>query len=336
MIETDEQLDIVREQLSRAEAALVSLRETVRPQSEERFRLMSEAYVEQILGLRAQVNEYLGISAVDTISSDLVIGLEGQSVRFGEVPASLVIRVLDTFRRGLQSLLEMKQSHDATQRTSGRRKQWIERLCDPPIVGLAPGSVQIHLGEPDTGELFTQEDRQLYRAGIDLLVAGLAWASGDDERAANELASAPEMRHELLTVVRKLVPPRSGLVEAVSFQGRAIGAGRSFRLTQATRSRVDAELKRIATTVEQTEVTGTIREVDLDQNTFILRERDGGLPNLECEYDERDEADVIAYLNQKVLIAGTMRTSTKAKRQTMEVETIEAQAPSDRGNARDE
>jgi DNA anti-recombination protein RmuC len=66
MIDTDQQLRLVQEQLSRAEAALASLRETVRTKSEERYRLMAEAYVEQIRTLRAEIDEYLGITASGT------------------------------------------------------------------------------------------------------------------------------------------------------------------------------------------------------------------------------------------------------------------------------
>jgi hypothetical protein len=43
MIQSDQELDVVRQQLARIEAALVALRRDVLPQSEERFFLMAEA-----------------------------------------------------------------------------------------------------------------------------------------------------------------------------------------------------------------------------------------------------------------------------------------------------
>lgn len=71
------------------------------------------------------------------------------------------------------------------------------------------------------------------------------------------------------------------------------------------------------------EVAGRIREVDLDENTFILRERSDGTSDLPCEYDEAIEAEVKASLDERVAITGLLRTSAKTQRDTMEVESID-------------
>ena len=72
-----------------------------------------------------------------------------------------------------------------------------------------------------------------------------------------------------------------------------------------------------------TEVSGVIRELDLDKRTFSLRERPQELPELNCEYDEENEGVVKTYLDEPVIITGILRTSRKTKKQTMEVESIE-------------
>lgn len=61
MIMTDEDFALVRLQLERVETGLGALRRDVLPKSEARFLLMAEAYVEQILALRAEIDEYLGL-----------------------------------------------------------------------------------------------------------------------------------------------------------------------------------------------------------------------------------------------------------------------------------
>lgn len=58
MIQTDEELKIVRKQLGRLEAVLQDLEERVRPQSEQQFGLMSEIYVEHIAKLRQEIEAY--------------------------------------------------------------------------------------------------------------------------------------------------------------------------------------------------------------------------------------------------------------------------------------
>jgi hypothetical protein len=72
-----------------------------------------------------------------------------------------------------------------------------------------------------------------------------------------------------------------------------------------------------------TEVSGVIRELDLDKRTFSLRERPQELPELVCEYDEANEGAIKTYLDEPVIITGILRTSRKTRQQTMEVESIE-------------
>jgi hypothetical protein len=72
MINTDAEFEVVSQQLSRAESALGAIRRDVLPLSRERYLLMAEAYVDQIVALRAEIDQYLGL--------DLLLGRasEGQ------------------------------------------------------------------------------------------------------------------------------------------------------------------------------------------------------------------------------------------------------------------
>ena len=56
MILNDEDLQIVREQLGRAERALTSLRSAIT--NERNFAVFSEAYVDQINELKAEIEAY--------------------------------------------------------------------------------------------------------------------------------------------------------------------------------------------------------------------------------------------------------------------------------------
>jgi hypothetical protein len=286
---------------------------------------MAEAYIDQIQELRQQIDDYLGVNTVRDAQADLVISLEGRDLRLGESRGSLVTRTLDAFRRGMQALVEFREDAQGGQRTGGRRKQWIELLCDPPLIGITPGSVRISLGSPDTGDLFTEDDRRVYREGLQLLLSGVAWASEDNSGTFEQVADSPDIRYTVLSTVRKLSTGLTGPVESIGFAGRAVDGGRSLRMTRDARRRVSEEIRRIARTQQQVEVAGTIREVDLDSNTFILRERGESLADLTCEYDERTETDVKAYLDERVLLTGVLKTSSKNRRQTLEVETIEAE-----------
>ncbi len=64
MIKTDQDLEVVRQQLARVESTFSALRREVLPQSEERFLLMADVYIEQILALRAEIDAFLGLDVV--------------------------------------------------------------------------------------------------------------------------------------------------------------------------------------------------------------------------------------------------------------------------------
>lgn len=61
MIRDDNELLIVRKQLSRIEDALASLRRDVLPQNQRNFEILSEGYVDQMAALMAEIDAYLGI-----------------------------------------------------------------------------------------------------------------------------------------------------------------------------------------------------------------------------------------------------------------------------------
>jgi hypothetical protein len=63
MIRNAAEYQNTREQLALAEQALKSLADEVRPQSEERYAMMAESYIELIRQLRQDIDSYLGVTA---------------------------------------------------------------------------------------------------------------------------------------------------------------------------------------------------------------------------------------------------------------------------------
>jgi hypothetical protein len=59
MIRTDEALAVQQKLLGNVERALESLRERVLPKNPRNFEMFSEAYVDEINLLKAEINEYL-------------------------------------------------------------------------------------------------------------------------------------------------------------------------------------------------------------------------------------------------------------------------------------
>ena len=62
MIVDETELEVVRQPLDRAEAALASIRRDILPNNPKSYSLMSESYIDLILELRAAIEAYLGKS----------------------------------------------------------------------------------------------------------------------------------------------------------------------------------------------------------------------------------------------------------------------------------
>ena len=94
-------------------------------------------------------------------------------------------------------------------------------------------------------------------------------------------------------------------------------------LLLSIRGDIDAYLG-IRPSPQDTEVEGVIRSVDLDAQTFVLRERPNNLPDLPCEYSRQIEEAVKEFLGRRVTVSGTLETSRLTGREKLEAETIEA------------
>lgn len=316
MIQNDEQLAVVREQLSLAESALASLRRDVLPKNENMYHLMAESYVDTIKELRGHVDSYLGINAMP-VDADLVISLEGDRVGLGRTSAAAVTRFIDTFRRGIQSAVEIIESA-STPRKGGRRERWIEGICDLPIVGLAPGSVQVMLAEPEDQSLFSEENRASFQKALDLVFHGLGWADVDDKSSDALFEEFDfETRQAILALVTQLLPPRKGEISRVRFRRRGsrgtARASLSATLTHRSRERIRTALVAMVPDSEFREISGVIRKLDLDDRSFTLRERTDDGADLRCEYGPELEDAVKEFLDNQITVTGTLEVSQKQK-----------------------
>lgn len=319
MITTESELDLVREQLHRAESALQATRRKF-ADNPIQYRLFSETTIDLIRSLRADIDAYLGVAPTRE-NAAVTISLEGREVSLGITSAGLVTRFVDSFRRGLQSVYEVLESG-----TAGRRPPaWAARACDLPLLGVAPGSVQVLLGQPETSHLFAEDDSRRLNEAIDVLFAGLEWSSDETPPESFERLS-PTVRQAVLKIVTRLLPPHSGPVEQVAFERAVPGKPRQMRratLDRNTRDRVRAELARLAADRKYTDVEGVIRSVDLDAQKFTLRDRSNNSPDLPCVFGPQTEAAVKEFLDCRVVVSGTVETNRVNQQQRMEVEAIE-------------
>ncbi len=326
MIRNNDELRIVREQLARAESALESLRNDVLPKSRQMYQVMAEPCIDTIVELRGQIDTYLEIVTVPD-SADIIISLEGERVGLGRTPAAAVTRVIDTFRRGLQSVVELQESVRRCD-TSRRRDRGVEAVRELPLVGTTAGSVRIMLGEPQAQNLFREEERAAFHQALRLIFDGLVWADVETSDAADHPFNTldPDTKQALLGLLTRLLPPRTGEIERVSFLGRNSDRSAGFRratLTRSSRDRIRRAIEALSTDTKFVELEGVIRSVDLDAQTFALRERADHQPDLHCEYGSDLVAAVKTSLDCRVIVNGSLETSQKTKKSKLLADSIE-------------
>lgn len=325
MIKSDEELGVVRQQIASAESALMSLRRDVRPKNEKTYRLMAESYVETVLELRALVDSYLDITS--TVAADLVISLEGDRVSLGQTSAALVTRFVDAFRRGLQTVVKSIAQRSDTASAGQRREHWIEEICDLPIVGLTPGSVQVLLAEPRDQSLLREENHAIFTRALELIFLGMHWADTESDSPSDGdfLPESTELRQSILAVISQLLPPRSGPVSRVRYSRRTREHSdfSAATLSRASRTRLHDALKALVPGAEFKEVIGVIRKLDLDDRTFVLRDRLDNGHDVRCEYGPELEDAVKGFLDARVVVTGTLETN-RTRTEKLIADSIEA------------
>jgi len=154
----------------------------------------------------------------------VAIRFVGRGLGPGAVTSATLCRYLEAFRLSLQSAVESVESIKRPEKV-GRRKRWIERLTDLPVVGFDPSENRLLLGKPPRQGLFCSDDEAVLCQALDLVFRSLvaasqptpAWqVSPGDQRSG-------EMSPPALLLAARLVPPHRGQVESISYACRVPG-----------------------------------------------------------------------------------------------------------------
>ncbi|HLG18095.1 MAG TPA: hypothetical protein VJH03_26875 [Blastocatellia bacterium] len=324
MIENDEQLDQTRIAIAHLETGLSALKREVLPLNPARFALMAEPALDHIRELRRQVEEYVGVTSAVSQGAELWMRLEGPEIELGDAPTSVVTAMLDILRLGVQSVAEYLQRGAMGVRPTASLKD----ACDLRIVGWMPGSVQVGLRLPEiTTEAVDGMDlREQARKALRLYLDASNWVAGEDDASELErLIPEAEQRRLLLNQIARLVPRPRGAAELVELSGRSVASG-PIRLRRSARARVRNALSHGA---QEHLVTaqGLLREIDLDERSFIVRDPIEVGKETRCQIaEETDDLLEIAKaaLDHAVVVRGAQRKdATRRQAYPLRVQEIE-------------
>jgi hypothetical protein len=296
MISSDAELQQAVEQMQRLYQVLAGLRRKVEPDRPELFAVIAEGPIELLRQLREDMDAYVGLAALREQEADLWLRIHGPGVVWDDAPTSVVTAFVDSLRKGVQMVAELIDTGTLTTRPTKELMQ----ACDLRLLAIAAGSVQVGLRLPEG--LAAGSKRGVAEEALARYLKVAAWV-GQDDQPIEDWVPGPEWR-VLLNAVKPLVPRQRGGVEYVELHGRRVG-GQAVRLTRQSRRRLDEALDRLVTERIETR-EGVLREIDLDQRTFLLRQRDDPA-QVRCSFpDELYEAAKEAF-DRAVRVSGVMR-----------------------------
>ncbi len=315
MISSDAELQQAVEQMQRLYRVLISLRREVEPDNLGLFEVMAEGPRDLLHQLQEQVDTYVGVAALREQEADLWLRIHGPEVVWNDTPTSVLTAFVDSLRKGVQMVAEFLDTGTLTTRPTKELKH----ACDLRLVGLAPGSVQIGLRLPATGA--AEAKRDVAEEALAQYLDVITWAAADEDRDIDALIPDMQRRKILLNAVKPLLPPKRGGVDFIELHGRRVGQ-RPVRLTRQTHQRLDDALDRLVMDRIETR-TGVLREIDLDERTFLLRHGDDPA-QIRCSFpDELYEVAKEAF-DRPVRVSGVMRTPGGRRGATLlDVERIE-------------
>ncbi len=175
----------------------------------------------------------------------LAIQLEGKGIQLGNVSAGTVCRYVNAFRLGLQATIEIVEAVKPLP-AAGRRKRWVERMADLPLLGIESGCVRVLLGTPSQNGLFAEAEQESFAKAIELMFHSLVSAATHDDvpPAERDVALSPAAELRLLGIVARLMPPKRGPLKRITFLRHA-GEGdppELITLDRRSRERLEAKL----------------------------------------------------------------------------------------------
>jgi len=312
---TSPELTQALEQLARMYRVLAGLRATVLPKSAQQFSLMAEGPLDEIRRLESAVHELSGRPLAEAADAHVWLRIQGKGAAWPEASTSILTSFLDTLRKGVQAATECI----FTRALSTRPTKALKQACDLQIATLQAGSVQVGLRLPDPprGEAHDEELLNAAETGLAAYLQVAAWASADSpEESLAAAVPDDELRRTLLAEVKRLAPRPRGDVDVVELSGRAMRGGRAT-LTKGTHERINRAIDR-GTTSRAEQYIGELREIDLDNLTFTLRNvlTQNGPFEVACKFEQELLPSAMESLDRRVEIAGERSANLSRGRST--------------------
>lgn len=320
MIRSETELATAQQALGDLYRALAALRKEFGESNSRGFALLAEGPLHQIAEIQAQIDAYTGAIVARQIHAPLWLRLSGERAQWGETPASVLTAFLDALRKGLQSIA----GYNVTGKASGRPTLEIQNACDIEVVDFAPGSFQIgvRLPDPDQASLFSKELPTQAESALEDFLYAAQWAAGSQSVAdlTSHFRDATK-RRVVLRAVKAFVPRSHGGIDFVELSGSAVPGGATLQVSQGAIQAILQALESAVSTHEQS-FEGDIREMDLDRQTFRLRNVPE-VSEVRCHFGDDLYPLATDLLGKRVRVIGTRQVAPEGDLGALEIVDIE-------------
>lgn len=251
--------------------------------------------------------------------SDMVVRLKGPSADQEAPRVGLFSDTLDLLREQVYAI--------AKSLMHALPESKIPRSLDLGLSAVARGSIVLGLkvrAEESEADLFADVDRRLVEATRNAVrKLGEVARYVDEEgvkQGISEWMPDPAMRDIVLSAASKIAPTGRRGVETVELIHPGVRAG--LPMTPRTRSALRQALARPVPGHRTMEVTGIVRELDLDLMRFDLRQI-AGIGNLRCAYVDIPEEQARAMLGSLATVRGTAAVDESGRARLLQVDRVQ-------------
>lgn len=304
MIKSDEEYVNAKQALEEIELSLIDLKKNVYSLNPERYYLMAEPYINYIKKIRLEIDTYSGYMEAVEKSIPLWIRLKGPHIGEGTVQMSVLSDFFNNFKLGIQRIV-LYSYKDALEKV-GRPDEEIRKLCNFKAT-ILPGSLKIGISFPTYQTQVSLQDKTVrnpVKESVNKLLDAATWSAIPDDKQIEKVFPNEKERKLILFQLDKISPKSNGEISDVEFTGTMISKGHIKLNIQST----DRIKKAISKTIPPQEIIaeGIMREIDLDEKHFYLRERPNHELPIRCQYDETLMEDAIGGLDKRIKISGVL------------------------------
>ena len=255
--------------------------------------------------------------------AEFVVGVEGTFFKYGSTPISTMVSLLQNTKKQVLGRLRAK---------SGSSSKRIPKSFELNLVGFAKGSLYVGFGAPDSNQegLFGESDPLTIAVKDALQTLSITSELVSQHKNIDEIAEFipdPAIRDAAIQAVQHLAPnSRSGSTR-VFITGKSIH-GKRVELTKDDKSYALEIVKKPRKVSREVVYLGKIREIDLDQRRFELREVDGLDTDVRCVYEQEFDAMARDWLDRNVDVRGQCEFDYEGRPRLLFVESVRVIAQS--------